>query len=163
MRGPAPLADEAPGPAEEPPLLATPPDMAGWTAPDARLVAGRDVWLVHPWSLGELPADLTADTLVVGVGVADFHRAWPWSARRWRFVGPRLGELAPVRWWGDAASLGRALAAARRVRCIDDPHLAHSLRAWATCVPAPALFLAVDRRCDSFSQWWRLARASPLL
>jgi deoxyribodipyrimidine photo-lyase len=138
----------------EPQLCAEPPDDLGLTAPNAAAVKGRDVWLVHPWSLGELPAALTADTLVIGVFVADFHSAWPWSEQRWRFVGSRMAELAAERWHGDAASIGAALKGARSVRSIDEPHLAQWLARWAECAATPALFAPVDRRCDSFSQWW---------
>lgn len=147
----------APSTGAEPAMHTTPPDALATTAPDATTVAGREVWLVHPWSLGELPAGLPADTLVLGLFVADFHRAWPWSERRWRFVGERMAQISPVRWHGDAATIGPALKHARRVRCVAEPHLAPWLAAWADCVPAPALFPSVDRRCDSFSQWWHQA------
>ena len=142
---------------DEPRLGAEPPDGLGLTAPDATAVTGRDVWLVHPWSLGELPAELPAGTTVIGVFVADFHRAWPWSERRWHFVASRMAELAAERWHGDAASIGAALKGARRVRCIGEPHLAPWLARWAESEPAPALFPTVERRCDSFSQWWASA------
>jgi deoxyribodipyrimidine photo-lyase len=138
----------------EPPVVAEPPDDPGLAAPDADAVAGRDVWLVHPWSLGELPAALPTDTLVIGVFVADFHRAWPWSERRWRFVASRMAEVAAVRWHGDATAIGAALEGSRRLRCIAEPHLAPWLERWAECAAAPDLFAPVDRRCDSFSQWW---------
>ncbi len=138
----------------EPSLSAEPTAGIGVTAPDAAAVAGRDIWLVHPWSLGELPADLTADTLVIGIFVADFHRAWPWSERRWDFVGQRMAELTSQCWHGDADAIGAALKAARSVRSIDEPHLAPWLTDWADCKSAPALFPPVDRRCDSFSKWW---------
>lgn len=141
----------------EPRLAAEPPDELGSMAPDAAAVAGRDVWLVHPWSLGKLPASLPADTQVIGVFVADFHRAWPWNERRWHFVGSRMAELAAQRWHGDAGAIGAALKSARRVRSIGDPHLAPCLVRWAECEAAPALFPPVDRRCDSFSQWWNRA------
>ena len=146
------------GPAlTEPRLIAEPPDEIGLTAPDAAAVAGRDVWLVHPWSLGDLPAALPADTLVIGVFLADFHRAWPWSERRWHFVGSRMAELASPCWHGDADAISAALKGARRVRCIREPHLDRWLMHWAECRAAPALFPLVDRRCDSFSQWWSRA------
>ena len=146
------------GPAlTEPRLIAEPPDEIGWTASDAAAVAGRDVWLVHPWSLGDLPAALPADSLVIGVFLADFHRAWPWSERRWHFVGSRMAELAWPCWHGDAGAISAALKGARRVRCISEPHLDRWLTHWAECGAAPALFPPVDRRCDSFSQWWNRA------
>ena len=152
----------------EPRLGAEPPDDLGATAPDAKAVAGRDVWLVHPWSLGELPAALPIGTRVIAVFVADFHRAWPWSERRWRFVASRIADLAAERWHGDAAAIGVALRGARSVRSMDEPHLSPWLAGLAECVAAPALYPAVDRRCDSFSQWWEratrgLASAADLL
>ncbi len=150
-------ASSARPPQAEPHRCPAPPDALGATAPDAAAVAGRDVWLVHPWSLGPPPATLPADTLVIGVFVADFHRVWPWSARRWHFVGSRMAELATRRWYGDAAAIGAALNGARNVRSCDEPHMAPWLARWAECVAAPALFPTVERRCDSFSQWWTRA------
>ena len=138
----------------EPALAAKPPIERGLTAPHAAAVAGRDVWLVHPWNLGELPETLPQNVLVVGVFVADFHRAWPWNMHRWHFVASRMAELCSVCWYGDADAISAALLGAQRVRTIADPHLAPWLAHWAECEPAPALFAPVDTRCDSFSQWW---------
>ena len=138
----------------EPPCLAAPPASAAFVAPDAAAVQGRDVWIVHPWSLGALPASLPADTLVLGLALSDFHRAWPWSASRWDFVATRMAAVAPLRWHADATTVSAALAGARRVRAVDEPHLSPWLARLAQTQPAPQLFPAVDRRCDSFSQWW---------
>ena len=80
----------------EPPLCTVPPPDLALALPDPAAVAGREVWLVHPWNLGELPASLPADT-VVGIFLSDFHRLWPWNERRWRFVARRMAELAPLR------------------------------------------------------------------
>jgi len=155
----------------EPALTATPPDELGVTAPGAAAVAGLDVLLVHPWCLGQWPAALPADTVVIGLFVDEFHRAWPWSDRRWRFVGRRMAELAAQRWHGDAASIGAALKGARSVRSVDEPHLAPWLARWAACEAAPALFPPVDRRCNRCSASFpsltcsatkRLARAGAL-
>jgi deoxyribodipyrimidine photo-lyase len=126
-------------------------------AADGTAVEGRDVWLVHPWNLGQGPTDVPTDILVIGACVADFHRQWPWSERRWRFVGKRMAELAAQRWYGDAASIGYALAAARSVRSTDEPHLAPWLSRWARCQDGPELFPRVDPCCDTFSQWWTRA------
>jgi len=150
-------ARDEPGTPVAPALRSEPPAELGLRDPDARAVAGRDVWLVHPWNLGERPAALPADTCVVAVVVADFHRRWPWSDRRWRFVGRRMAELADERWHGTAGALGAALAGARTVRSVAEPHLSPWLPRWAECEAAPGLFPQVDRRCDSFSQWWTRA------
>lgn len=139
---------------DEPCLDARPPDDLGLTTPDAACVTDRNVWLVHPWNLGALPAALPPYTVVLGVFVADFHRDWPWSERRWRFVGSRMAGVAGQRWYGDADTIGAALASARSVRSIDEPHLTPWLARWSDCEAAPALFPPVDRRCESFSQWW---------
>ena len=158
----------APAALIEPALLAEPPPELGWTQPDAAAIAGRELWLVHPWNLGDLPTSLPENTVVVGVFLTDFHRAWPWSERRWRFVASRMAELAALRWQGDAAAMAAALQGAALVHSVDEPHLGPWLARLAACKAAPALFPAVDRRCDSFSQWWTrasrgLASASDLL
>ena len=110
-------------PLPEPPLLSEPPADLGLTAPDPSALAGREVWLVHPWSLGELPADRPADAVVLGVFISDFHRAWPWAERRWCFVVRRMAELTSLRWWGSAAELAQALSGVRWVQAQDNPHL----------------------------------------
>ena len=141
----------------EPPLFAEPHFDLGFTKPDQSDVVGREVWLVHPWNLGDLPTSLPANTVVVAVFVTDFHRAWPWSERRWRFVASRMAELAALRWQGDAAALGAALQGAAQVRSVDEPHLAPWLARLAVCEAALALFPELTKRCDSFSQWWTRA------
>ena len=138
----------------EPPFYNKPHPDLGFSKPDPSAVAGRDVWLVHPWNLSDLPTFLPANTLVVGVFVNDFHRAWPWNERRWRFVAERMAELAAVHWQGDAAEIGAALQSANRVRSLNDPHLSTWLPGLAVCDAAVELFPTVPRRCDSFSQWW---------
>ena len=101
-------------------------------------------------SLGEV----SANALVIGVTVGDFHQAWPWSARRWQFVGRRMAQLAPHRWHDRSEGLATALATARSVRTIAEPHLAPWLSSLAECMPAPCPFAQVAVRCDSFSKWW---------
>lgn len=141
----------------EPPLRAAPAAGLGVTPPDPAAVADREVWLIHPWTLCDLPDSLPQDAVVVGIFLTDFHRAWPWSDRRWRFVAHRMAELTSLRWHGDAASIGAALKGARQVRSVDEPHLRPWLASWAGCEAAPTIFPMVDRRCDSFSQWWNRA------
>ncbi|MCV2363255.1 deoxyribodipyrimidine photolyase [Paucibacter sp. DJ1R-11] len=159
---------ERPAPTEAAALLSAPPPDLEVQSPDASQVQGRDVWIVHPWSLGALPADLPPDALVIGLWLQDFHQAWPWSERRWRFVVARMAELGALMWWGDAAVVGQALAGARRVSCRAEPHLQAWLSRWADCLPEPALFPEVSPGCASFSAWWTrstrgLASADDLL
>ena len=151
---PASVQDAPPAKTTEPRLLSVPPGWLGATQPSAVGLEGRDVWLLHPWSLGELPADLAQDTVVIGIFLADFHYAWPWSEGRWQFVGTRMAELAPVCWYGDAAAVHQALRNARSVRSVAEPHLLPWLEALADCIPASTLFPPVEQPCASFSQWW---------
>lgn len=139
----------------EPPLVGVAPPNLGLTTPSADAVMDRDVWLVHPWQLGDLPDSLAHDTVVIGIFVSDFHQSWPWNDKRWQFVGSRMAELTALRWQGDSQAIDAALKHARRVRSVDDPHMHPWLPQWATCEAAPALFPMVHTRCDSFSQWWR--------
>jgi len=139
---------------EEPHLCVGPPPEFGYTRADATLVAERDVWIVHPWSLGPLPASLPSDALVIGLFVADFHEAWPWSLRRWQFVSHRMAQLAAHRWHDRIDILANAFASARSVRAISEPHLTPWLARMAECIPAPCPFTPVALRCDSFSKWW---------
>jgi deoxyribodipyrimidine photo-lyase len=133
---------------------ARPPAGPTTSPPRPADAAGRDVWLLHPWALGDPPADLPAGCLVVGLLVSDWHDRWPWSAARWGFVGARMAELAGVNWYGSAAAVAQALAAARSVQTLDDPHIAALLPAGVRRRPAPMLFAEVARPCASFSQWW---------
>ncbi|MCP5286809.1 MAG: deoxyribodipyrimidine photolyase [Burkholderiaceae bacterium] len=143
--------------AHPPPTSADPPAWLGATAPDTTAVACREVWLVHPFHLADLPPDLPPDTVVIAVLIADWHQRWPWVAARWAFVGRRLQALTPRCWHADADTLARALAGARRVRTIGNPHLDPWLRRWAEVAPPPMLFPPVARPCGSFSQWWTRA------
>lgn len=142
---------------EEPPLRRAPAPSMSRNPLDAVQVEGREVWLVHPWSLGELPADLPPQTLVIGVYLKEFHEAWPWSDVRWRFVDERMAALTPVRCWTDAAALQHVCSRAARVRGLWDEHWRPWAGSWADWMPPPSLFPEVPQRCDSFSQWWRRA------
>jgi deoxyribodipyrimidine photo-lyase len=137
------------GDIDEPALVNTPP--AAFVAPDARLVAGRAVQLVHPWSLGNVAPD---GALHVGVLSAEFHRVWPWSGARWHFVATRMSELCDLLWVGDAGALRQALAAAASVDGCADPHLPRQLHELVLQQPA-RLFASPRQRCASFTQFWR--------
>ena len=138
---------------DEPALLGAPPP--AFTAPDAALVAGRTVHVVHPWSLGSAAP---AAALRVGVVSAEFHRAWPWSGARWRFVATRMTELCDLLWAGDAVTLKQALGAAASVEGRTDPHLPQHLNGLALQAPE-RLFAWPRRRCASFTQFWRQVAA----
>ena len=141
----------------EPPLFALPPADLGLQAPATGTIdrlRGREVWLVHPWALRAAPADLPDDTLVIGVYPQEHHALWPWSAARWRWVDAAMAEVTSERWYVDSACLANMLATTTRVRSVNDPHSTQWLGRVAQLQAAPALFPVVERRCDSFSQWW---------
>jgi len=136
---------------EQPPMPPATRVSATIQASDAATVAGRDVWLVHPWALGEPPRDLPAGCL--GLLLSDFHDAWPWNAARWSFVGERMAALAPLCWYASQQDVSRALVGARSVHTLDDPHVAHLLPLAVTRRAAPHLFSESERPCASFSPW----------
>jgi deoxyribodipyrimidine photo-lyase len=142
---------------DEPPLSSQPSHGTAGTAPQAADVAGRDVWLIHPWALGQPPADLPAGCLHVAWWPAEHHAAWPWGAARWRFVGTRLSALATLQWQGSRSHLAQALATARSVHTQADAHVGAGLPPGVKARPAPRLFADIDRPCASFSTWWNRA------
>ncbi|MDH4479260.1 MAG: FAD-binding domain-containing protein [Rhodoferax sp.] len=148
----------------EPAVLTAPPAALGFTVPDARTIAGKDVWLVHPWSLGQRPSEVPVDALCIAVLVADFHQRNPWSALRWNFVGERMAAMTNLRWFADAETLGAALKSAHCVHMVEDLHLAsfqRHLQAVSHCSHSqPLLFEPVEAFCPSFSSWWKQTRVA---
>ncbi len=142
---------------EAPGLLQQPPAELPFQAPDAQAVRGRDVWLVHPWALGEPPADLPDGSVCVAVFIKEVHAEHAWSAARWQFVAARMAQLAMPTWFGTATEVAAALSAARSVNTIANAHLGHHLTPRAVCRPAARLFPEVGTVCNSFSHWWARA------
>jgi deoxyribodipyrimidine photo-lyase len=139
---------------DEPEVFTEPLSELGFTKPVASDVAGKNVWLVHPWVLADVPQDLPADVVCVAVAFAEHTQAHPWNALRWRFVGERMAALTPHCWFGAASDVLTALAGAQSVQsvahlCLPDvSEMAMQLR------PAPRLFRHIDKPMDSFSKWW---------
>ncbi|OYV28696.1 MAG: deoxyribodipyrimidine photolyase [Thiomonas sp. 20-64-9] len=147
--GPEPFPPVA---VEEPGLMAAPP--AGvFSGHQAQSLAGRDVWLIHPWALGDAPAGL----LPVAVCAAEWSARQPWSARRWRFVATRMQALTPLRWYGAQADVLRALQAARSVQGWRNPHLGAAWEVLPLAEP-PAPWPEPEARCRSFSAYWAWVR-----
>ena len=154
------FAASAPSACTEPPLMAAPPAALGIKAPEPAAIAalaGREVWLLHPWALRAPPQDLPPDAVVLGVYLSEHHHAWPWPEARWRWVDAAMAQFTAQRYLLDKASLSAALAGAARVRTVADPHILPWLPDGVLAEPAPMLFPQVDRRCTSFSQWWSRA------
>jgi hypothetical protein len=101
------------------------------------------------------------NTLILALGIGEWHRAWPWSARRWQFVEGGMRALASHAWFADVATLRAALADAQSVQATDDAHLGNllgRLHAGIRLRPVPRLFTPVEPACDSFTQWWQRTR-----
>ena len=141
---------------EEPKLWSAPRGET-LTVPMASHVAGRDVWLVHPWALGEPPADLPADCVFIGLWPAAHHKAWPWSDARRAFVGERMASLTLMQWHADSETLTRALAGARSIQTLDEPHVSALLPSGIVPRRPLNLFADVELHCKSFSTWWNRA------
>lgn len=137
----------------EPAVWSVPQGVAS-AAPQASDVTGRDVWLVHPWALGEPPQDLPAGCVRVGLRLAEHHIAWPWSGARWAFVSARMAELTSIRWHADRHTLIQALANARSVQTWADPHVNTLLPKLVAQRQPRNLFSDVGMHCTSFSAWW---------
>jgi deoxyribodipyrimidine photo-lyase len=124
-----------------------PPVTLARAEPDA--LAGR--WLIHPWAIRTPPSELRP----VGVLWAPFHRRWPWSERRWRFVLGAMSEVCDeIVWCEDGVSAAPVGALAETVA---DPHL----RDWLpgdTREQQQRLFVWPQRDCRSFSDFWRATR-----
>ncbi|KPF49726.1 deoxyribodipyrimidine photolyase [beta proteobacterium AAP121] len=145
-------------PVAEPPLSATPPLALGalFSAPDAGVLQGQAVRVLHAWDLAA-PPPATAGLRSVAVFDAAFHRRWPWNERRWHFVSAGLQGLAPAqRWWGEAAELVPVLQAAA---ACSGTHSAHLGSAWAGLPwrAVPRLFRAPAFRAASFSKFFATA------
>ena len=144
---------------DEPLLITQPPTHLNLCTPNSNTVSGRDVWLVHPWSLGKLPEHLSANTIIIGVYVAEFHLAWPWSEKRWQFVNSRMTELTTERWYGNTSAIISALESANQVSGFSEAHVSTFLPATMLSEMNTCLFPQVQRRCDSFAKWWKMVSA----
>lgn len=131
----------------------------------SQLVKGRPVYLVHPWSLGDLPHALPADAVVLGVADTAFHAQHPWSERRWDWVMTRLQQITSHCYAPKIDALQAALALASSVHYAPSPHadwLGSLSHPQLQTTELPKLFTDVDVYCKSFSQWWNKAKMRPL-
>lgn len=144
---------------DEPDFVAAPAAGHGFSPPFAGAVAGRDVWLLHPWALRTPPSDVPAGTVVVGLCLQDWHLAWPWTRARWQFVSEAMATITRERWYGSTHEVAEALRAARSVQTVADPHLGPALARLAVRRQPPRLFADPDAPCDSFSSWWAAVTA----
>jgi deoxyribodipyrimidine photo-lyase len=139
---------------DEPQVLMQPPAELGFTQPSSIDVSGKSVWLVHPWMLANLPEDLPEDVVCVSVVFAEHLQAHPWNTLRWNFVGSRMKDLTPHRWFGSAAEVLHALTSAQSVTTVAHLCLPDLSESSIQIRPAPRLFRQVEKPMDSFSKWW---------
>ena len=176
------LDSQRAGPGVEEPVCRNQPSLlpgSGWcavTEAPTAAIAGRDVWLLHPWSIHPGADVVPEQALKIGIAFDSCHKDMPWSDSRWAFVTQALAaQTTPGQslWWGNPASVAAALQSARSVRWQTDLHMAPLLTqlrsglqnstasGGLTCLPAHTptpLFEAVTPHCRSFSKWWNLTR-----
>ena len=156
---------------EQPARRVLPQPEAGWSTPDSALTLGREVWLLHPWSVVAPQDRLPADAVLIGVGFDACHAAMPWSERRWSFVTQGLQGQTENLWWGSVEQTALALQTAKSVQWQPDPHidatfnqLRNQLNVTRLISQAPitplCLFDPVNVYCRSFSEWWKRTRLS---
>jgi deoxyribodipyrimidine photo-lyase len=129
------------------------------------LVKNRHVYLVHPWSLGDLPQALPADALILGVSESAFHAHHPWSEQRWAWVMTRLQQLTSHCYAPSIDALQASLCLASSVHYAPSPHaawLSDLSHPQLQTTALPKLFTDVGVYCKSFSQWWNKAKMLPL-
>lgn len=148
--------DCGPEPQQPPPVA--PPALLGEpvgevVTPQAPLDGRR--YLVHPWSLGPFdPATMGPAFVLLD---ARFHRRFPWSARRWRFVMSRLAEIGEaIHWVEDSPTWLAQAQAPLAFRSSLNP----AYRDWCALPQAqglapPRCFTDPDRLCSSFSRFRR--------
>lgn len=132
------------------------PDPDGW-----RTGIRGDVWIMHPWSLGEPPPGH-----VIGWIEPSFHQRFPWSERRWAFVLERMRARCDALIVGDAAVLRRALPGTRLTAMRTfNPGYAQALRgAGAMLEPVARQFADPPTPMASFSRFWQaVAPASAMV
>ncbi len=147
---PALLGIDEPAPLAEPPALLQLADAA--VTADA-LHNAANIRLVHPWML----ADEAFDGLRLGVIHLPFHRAFPWSGLRWRFVMDRMTEVTDALYIGDLADLNTMLPATATVESTATLHPAYRelLASLCSTLHAPARrFPNPAQACRSFSAFW---------
>ena len=114
--------------------------------------------VLHPWSLRNQGPDLA-----VGLLVPSFHRRYPWSAARWRFVLTAMKETCSTIWiaegWDGACAADLAMT-----RTINPGYAEFGALLAATGAqlrPAPRAYLDPPELHPSFSAFWR--RAQPAM
>ncbi len=122
-------------------------------ATPSALQGAAHVRLVHPWML----ANEAFDGLRLGVIHLPFHRAFPWSALRWRFVMDRMLDVTDALFIGELADLKTMLTATTTAESIATLYPGYREQLGDVCSllqQAPRQFPNPVRACRSFSAFW---------
>ncbi len=133
----------------EPTLHGAPPDSTAGAIPQAARIR-----LVHPWML----ADEAFDGLRLGVIHLPFHRRFPWSGLRWRFVMDRMSSVTDALFVGDLSELTSMLTEPAHLESTATLHPGYRELLPRLCAPladAPRRFPNPARSCRSFSAFWQ--------
>jgi deoxyribodipyrimidine photo-lyase len=114
--------------------------------------ADGEVWLMHPWALGEPPPGR-----VIGWIEPGFHQRFAWSEARWQFVLGRLRTACEGFVVGDATVLRQRFGNARLVTMQTyNPGYGQSIAAAGVVAePVPRRFDDPPSAMPSFSRFWQ--------
>ena len=132
------------------------PDQLNWAQAAPINIAGKNVELVHPWSLSQRTHDQTHR---IGIIHLPAHAVWPWSERRWRFVLSAMEAVTDDVWIGDLSQLDVQAAASVTAEATLFPGYRDALARLATLTPAPRLLPDPAMACRSFTKFYDRARA----
>ena len=138
-----------------------PPDVsieAG--AVPSRSLAGRDVWLIHPWSLGHAPEGVPPDAVRVAGFDAQVMQHWPWRHARWRFVSARMRAMTTDLRIAEPDEWIQALGSARSVHVMVHPMVTLWPGVNWVVHESPRLWPLLDDCMPSFSKWWNAVNRS---
>ena len=131
------------------------PDQLNWAQAAPVNIAGKNVELVHPWSLSQRTHHQTHR---IGIIHLPAHAVWPWSERRWRFVLSAMEAVTDDVWIGDLSQLDVQAAASVTAGATLFPGYRDALARLATLTPAPRLLHNPAMACRSFSKFYDRAR-----
>jgi deoxyribodipyrimidine photo-lyase len=113
---------------------------------------GGEVWLMHPWALGEAPPGR-----VIGWIEPGFHARFAWSEARWQFVLGRMRAVCEGFVVGDATVLRQQFGTAKLMTMQTcNPGYAQAIAAAGIVAePVPRQFDDPPSPMPSFSRFWQ--------
>ncbi len=114
--------------------------------------AGGQVWLMHPWALGNAPPGR-----VIGWIEPGFHERFAWSEARWQFVLGRMRSVCEGFVVGDATMLRQRFVNTRlmTLQTYNPGYAQAILGAGIVAQPVPRCFDDPDSAMPSFSRFWQ--------